>query len=610
MFQLQTLIHRLEVGGGSGYLRGALAALALVVVLGAYDLRCYKNFSAQEAMDAAQLARNIAQGKGYTTSSVRPFSLYLLKRKAQKAQPNVSLDFVTGTGQVERHPDLANPPVYPLVLAGLMKILPFRFTIPEHPSGFWTINGQWARHQPDFLIALFNQALFLGVVALAFLLARHLFDASVAWISAALLLGTELFWRFSISGLSTMLLLLIFMSLAWCLVLLEREAREPRWGRAGLPLLAALTGLLVGLGGLTRYSFAWLIIPAVIWVVAVSGHQRVVTGLLTLGLFAASLTPWVLRNYSVCGEPFGTASYARVEATYLFPGHSLERSLKPELGHSALAGLRTKMFANLKDIVTNELPRLGGNWVSGFFLVGLLLGFQRPGVRRLRYFLVASLALFVVVQSLGRTQLSEDSPEINSENLLALAAPLVLVYGVSLFLTLLEQVNLALLQLRNTVIVLFGAVTCLPLLLQLLGPRGSPLAFPPYYPPVIQRVCDWTEPHELVMSDIPWAVAWYGQAQSVWLTLDSQTDFFAINDYEKPVRALYLTQVTLDNRFLSQWVKSKHKSWEKFVLDWLFRRAEKQAGPPQGFPLTYWQQGGFWPDQFLLTFREKPLKAP
>ncbi|HWV98097.1 MAG TPA: glycosyltransferase family 39 protein [Candidatus Acidoferrum sp.] len=610
MYLLQTLIHRLEVGGGLRYLRIALAGLALVLLIAAYNWRSYKNLSTQEGMDAAQLARNLSQGKGYTTSFVRPFSIYLLKKKAQRAQPNASLEFVTGTGRMERHPDLANPPVYPLALAGLMKLLPFDFTIRNHPSRLWTLNGQWARHQPDFLIALFNQFLFLGVVALAFLLARRLFDEAVAWVSGLLLLGTELFWRFSVSGLSTPLLLLIFMGLAWCLVLLEQETREPRRRRGRLLALAGLTGFLVGLGGLTRYSVAWLIIPVTAFVVAVSGRQRFVAGLLTVGLFAAVLTPWVIRNYSVSGEPFGTATYAVLETTYLFPEHNLERSLEPELGHRPLAGVRTKGLGNLRDIVATDLPKLGGTWVSGFFLVGLLLGLQRPAVRRLRYFLVGSLAVLVVVQAFGRTQLSEDSPEVNSENLLVLVAPLVIVYGVSLFFTLLEQVKLPFPKLRYAVIGLFGAVACLPLLLKFLPPRSSPLAFPPYYPPLIRATCEWNREDELVMSDVPWAVAWYGQSQSVWLTLNTQSDFFGINDYQKPIRALYLTQVTLDARFLSQWVKSGDRNWGKFILDCLFRRSEKRAGPPDGFPLPYWQQHGLWPDQFLLTFREKPLKEP
>ena len=209
MLPLQTLIHRLELGGGARYLRFGLGALALALVVGVYDLRSYKNMSAPEAMDAAQLARNLAQGKGYTTSFVRPLSIYLVQKRYQQTRKAPAPEFVAGSARLDRHPDLANPPVYPVVLAGLMKILPFNFTIPEHPSRFWAMNGYWARHQPDFLIALFNQFLFLCVVALVFLLTRRLFDPAVAWVSTALLLGTELFWQFSVSGLSTMLLLLV-----------------------------------------------------------------------------------------------------------------------------------------------------------------------------------------------------------------------------------------------------------------------------------------------------------------------------------------------------------------------------------------------------------------
>ena len=66
-----------------------------------------------------------------------------------------------------------------------------------------------------------------------------------------------------------------------------------------------------------------------------------------------------------------------------------------------------------------------------------------------------------------------------------------------------------------------------------------PVVYPPYYPPDIQaRRLD--EGNELMMSDVPWAVAWYGHHQCVWLTLNCQDEFFAINDYMKPVQALYL----------------------------------------------------------------------
>ena len=94
-----------------------------------------------------------------------------------------------------------------------------------------------------------------------FYLARRLFDSNVAWMSLVLVLGCELLWRFSSSGLSTLLLMLIFQTLVWFLVWIESEEREPVWSHRAQTWLALGIGLLLGLGTLTRYSFGWLAIP-------------------------------------------------------------------------------------------------------------------------------------------------------------------------------------------------------------------------------------------------------------------------------------------------------------------------------------------------------------
>src|SRR5208282_6593871 len=76
---VQNLIHKLEVGAGRRVLRSAVLTLVVMALVVLYDLRAYRNFSTPEAMDAAQLARNIADGKGYTTLFIRPLSLYLVQ---------------------------------------------------------------------------------------------------------------------------------------------------------------------------------------------------------------------------------------------------------------------------------------------------------------------------------------------------------------------------------------------------------------------------------------------------------------------------------------------------------------------------------------------------
>lgn len=601
----QWLIHKLEVGGGMRYLRITLAVLAVLFLIAEYNLRAFKNMNTQEAMDSAQLGRNLAQGKGFTTYFIRPFSMFLVRRH------NLATQALPGLGQKgdlarlkEGHPDLANAPVYPLVLAGLMKVLPFKYVIPPKSNGLWGNEGRFWRYQPDFLIGVFNQLLFFVIIALVFRLALKLFDSTVAWLSAVALLGTELYWRFSVSGLSTVLLLLIFLGLAWCLVLLEQEAREAGRRPARLIVFALVVGVLTGLGGLTRYSFGWLILPVLAFVLLFGGERRVVLASLTLVAFVALMAPWIARNYKVSGTPFGTAGYAMLENSGLFSEHHLERSLEPDLSKPILRAFWSKLTASLHPILQSDLPRLGGSWLGAFFLVGLLINFRSPALTRLRYFLLLCLPVLVLAQALGRTQLSEDSPDINSENLLVLAGPLVLMYGVGVFLLLLEQIRLPLRELRYLVIGLSGAVVCLPMILVFLPPKGFPISYPPYYPPHIQTFGGWLKESELAMSDVPWAMAWYGQRQCVWQTLkcnpdpkdpDTHEDFFAINDYQKPISELYLSPAGMDRRLLSQWVKVGEQSWASFVLNILM--ANKV---PDYFPLRETQRG-LLPDEIVLT---------
>ena len=598
---LQDIIHKLEVGGGIRYLKYALAVLAVLLLGVLYNMRNFRNFGTQEAMDSAQLARNLSGGKGYTTKFIRPFSMYLIKRTNEKAGDSTDLSMIR-----ENHPDIANAPAYPVLLAGLMKIIPFNYPVTT-TKPFWSDGGRFARYQPDFIIAIFNEVIFLGIIVATFFLARRLFDGPVAWLSAFLLLGTELFWRFAVSGLSTTFLTLVFIGLIWALVLLEKQLREPTWGEPGIMLFAALAGLLAGVGGLTRYSFGWLILPVVVFMLLFStGPRRVILPLIAVAVFAAIMTPWMYRNFKICGSPFGTATFAVMENTPVFPGTQLERSLTPDFTKvGSVMPFWIKLLNDMRSIAQNDLPRLGGTWVTALFATGLLVGFRSPAIRRVRYFLLMAGAILFLAQAMGRTNLSDESLEINSENLLVIIVPLVIVYGVSLFYLLLEQIELQLpvRELRYGVIGGFAAVACLPMILAFLPPKGTPISYP-YRPAIIQNIKSWMKENELIMSDMPWALAWYGDQQSVWLTLNATKDvndprsretFFAISDYEKPVKGIYLTELTIDSRFLTDWIHADNISWGSFILSFVTSR----EAPPD-FPLRD-APAGFFPEELFLA---------
>ena len=613
MADLQEWIHRLEEGAGARALKILAAILGFVALAIFYDLRAYKNFSTQEAMDAAQVARNVAEGKGFTTQFIRPVDLYLL-------QKHVGGDSHKLLNQPV--PDLANPPVYPTLLAGLMKIFPFHYDIAK-AQFFQT-------HQPEVVIAYFNQFLFFVAVFLVFKLARRLFDASVAWMSAAVFAGTELFWRFSVSGLSTMLLVVIFLAVVWCLVLIEQRDRgNPEESAAGVPpagltedippfsrrdagstsktvLLAIVAGALVGLGGMTRYSFGWLILPVLFFFGSFLTRTRASVCLATMLSFIAVMTPWLVRNYSVSGTAFGTAGYAICQETSSFSDDRFERSLDPEPGLNKLeiSDFIQKLFTNTREIVKTDLPKLGGTWVSAFFLVGLLLPFRNLTLSRLRFFLLCSLALFVVVQALGKTHLTADSPEINSENLLVILAPLVFVFGVALFFTLLEQALVSAFELRYVAHGIFWVLACASFVLVFFPPGSSTVAYPPYWPPAIHRAANYMNEKELMMSDLPWAVAWYGKRPCLSLTLNSSEDFAKVSADFKPVLGLYLTPRTIDSRLISQMVKG-NQSWGQFVFDCFSALNERgQMEVPTGFPLNQ-APTGYLPDQLFLSDRRR-----
>ena len=580
--QIQGLIHTIEVGSGRFWVRVILLTVAGLTLAGIYDLTVYRSFNSPEAMDAAQVARHLAEGKGYTTDFIRPFSLYLMRKHNQAAQPGALAAPNTDAAQITHpHPDLANPPVYPIVLAGLFKITQPDWKAQTHKP-FWAVGDHFARYAPEFFIALFNQLLLLAVVALTFLLAKTFFDSLTAWLAAGLTFVSDVLWKFSVSGQSTLLLLVIFLGVVWCLAKVETLARAELPSSRRLFFFALAAGALTGLGLLTRYSFGWVIVPVVIYLALFGGPRRSGLAVVAFLTFASVVVPWIARNLAVSGTFFGTAGYAVVEGTAAFPGSRLMQSLNPDLtaAYWVMPYLR-KFLENARNLFQGDLLRLGGGWLGILFFVGLLLRLTGAGARRMRYFTLACLGVFLIAQALGRTQLSTISPEINSENLLVLLTPLVLIFGVAAFLKLIDQMDLPSLQMRSWVIGLLALLASLPLILTLLPPKISPVAYPPYYPPEIQKISGWMRPDELMMSDIPWAVAWYGQRQCTWTTLNAKSDFFALNDnLTKPVRALYLTLVTLDGKLFSECLQGGVASWGNFVL-----KSVAANDIPPGFPL-------------------------
>ena len=207
--RMQEIIHQFTEGSGSRLIKMVLVLFSMVGLAVWYDAAAFKNLATIEGMDAAQVARNLSEGRGYTTDFIRPLSLHLLRRHLPPGEAPLK----------ENHPDLANAPLYPALLAMAMKVFPMQ------PPDLAKVKS-FSVYQPDLWITIFNQIFFLLAVWMVWRLARRLFDEPVAWVTAAVFAGSELCWRFSTSGLSTMLLMVLMLTLVETLARLEPETRE------------------------------------------------------------------------------------------------------------------------------------------------------------------------------------------------------------------------------------------------------------------------------------------------------------------------------------------------------------------------------------------------
>lgn len=577
---IQDYIYMLEEGLGRVVLQRSLFVFLGIAVAVVFLLTEARNFSNPEAMDMAQIGRNLATGKGFTTHYIRPFSLNLMGQQA-RAEGRSDIGILRTA-----HPDLEHPPVYPTLLAALFKLTPERY---HNSAGS---GNQYTNRPPmEVIISVFN----LGWIALAtflvYRLGTQLFESAVGKLAALSFVGTEAIWRFATNGLPTPLLLCLVLLMVAGLISIEKIGRDelvPSFKRRAY--LAAGVGALLGLGCLTSYSFGWLLLPVLGFILACGGLRRVWLAPIVIVTFSLVVAPWIVRNVRLSGHPFGTAGYTLYTLTEKFPVDRLERTQQPLQADQIpnFDSFKTKWMKGAAETLRNPLPRLGSNWLVALFLAGLMVQFQDVGRRRIHRFALATLVWLFVVEPLCQTQLGQLVPVINSENLLILVLPLTLIFGAAFVAMLVDAIEWNHLLLRDFAFGLVTFIVSLPLLTCLLPPRKDTIIEPLYAPSLVRTLSEFVQPEELIMSDIPWAVAWYGNRDCVRISLrvqDNQRkedapkasvppeDFFQINDYQRTIVALYLSPLTTEAPMRLFYDFDTDFVWGRFYFEVLLRKS-------------------------------------
>ncbi|MEO6848030.1 MAG: hypothetical protein ABI443_10390 [Chthoniobacterales bacterium] len=532
---IQNFIHNLEQGSMQNIIKAAVIGGLIVILFILYFGYHFCGFANEHAMDQAQIARSLASGQGFSTKIIRPLALWKLY-DAEKPIPT------------EKFPDFYNAPLNPIVNALPLLLIKSKWNKPYPRDG--TYIG-------DRVIAVVSILFFLASVGVGFFIARHLFDSELALLGCACVLVTDLLWEFSLSGLPQMLMLFFFVLTCWFIICAQQAATEEKAPTLFLNLvMAALTlGLLTLAHGLGFWLFLGYIIFAGIYF-----RPRSLAVGLSILVYLLTISPWLIYNYKVCGNPLGIGCYVGLS---FGKEELLMRSLSPHV-NDWMMSIRAKIRMGFLGQFGNLFGNLGLNFAALGFFFALLHPFKRTETAQFRW-CVLLMWFFAII---GMTVFGSDSSKVlESDQLNVLFIPIMVFYGLAFILVLWHRLEISG-SLYRLIFLIFIPVLCAgPMLLRLVGGQQSTVSWPPYYPPLISILSQWTSPEEIIASDVPWAVAWYAQRKSLLLP-DTVKSFNEINDYRLlggPIIGIYMTPVSGDRRFISEIMKGPYKEWGPFI---------------------------------------------
>lgn len=545
--KVQEFVHRLEVGGLKKII---LIAAFLAALAGLASLFLFFNFRGldnENAMDQAQVGRQIAAGFGYSTLYIRPMAMWQFLNHREKMPEGY-------------FPDTYNFPLNPVMNAVLLR--PIKRWWPMQPTDVVYVG--------DRVIAAAGMALFFASIFVTFFIVRRLFDSKIAWMTVGLVFLSDMMWRFSVSGLPQMLMLFFF-SVAMYLFLIAVEAREEKHparqilALSGVALLMALMTLASPLAswiffGFTIFVFSWF-------------RQRVLSGLLVILIFSIIVSPWLVRNYIICGNPFGLTIYSVLDGT---SGSELSfmSNLQPDL--RAFDMVRAKLRGGFSAQFENFFSFFGYSITAVAFFFSLLHVYKRPTTNIFRW----ALVLMWFCAALGMVVFTPRG-QISANQLHMLFLPLFIAYGLAFLIVLWNRLDLRFEPAKIAFLTLIFLVSALPLAVNLLTQSPSRVNWPPYIPPLINSISNWMDPGEIMATDMPWAVAWYGGRPTLLLPT-SVKQFMTIHDYKYlggPLNGLYLTPVSGNRPFVSQIAKGEYREWATFIM----RTADLNRFPLQFF---------------------------
>lgn len=486
-------------------IRRSLFFLILVALTLGNLFTLFKGLNSPQAMDQAQIAREIARGNGFTTKFIRPVAYDQAKKGEQRSVSLVGFQ------------DTYHSPLNPLLNAAVLKL------IGADDSAAWQMSENQNVFPLDRVIATVCTLFFLMSIGVTYLLVSRIFDAKVAGVTAILMLFSEVFWDLSLSGLPQMLMLFLF---SCGIYFVYRAVEATSEGKAGI-IPAVIAGVFFTLLALTHWMTVWIALGYIIYA-AIAFRPRGIVGIsVLLLLLLAGIGP-VLRNLDITGTPFGTAFLTLYNGLGSGSEEMVMRTADLTTEPLVLDGLIQKIIRTTLLQTSDIITFLGGIIVAPLFFLSLLHPFKRGSIGNFRW----AILLMWITNAFGLAIFGISTTRLDPNQLHILFAPIMTAYGLAFISILWSRLEVVTTTpaLRNVHLIIIVLICALPLVLSLptqirvgmlLSGRGGIPQWPPYYAPGLNStktgVKGWTTEKQVIFSDQPWAVAWYADRISVWL---------------------------------------------------------------------------------------------
>ncbi len=593
--QAQAFVHGLEHGRGRWWV-----IFLLIVVVAAYQMMTqlfinplnkqgnavpnFRGLDHAKGMEQAVIARELVRGHGFSTLVIKPAAIQLVEKNSGiegSFSEFLKSDGATG-GNI---PDFFHSPLNPLLNSLALRAAVFgneRLKIRSDEKGdvnFWApLKGEFF-HPADLLISALSLLFFFAAVVMSYFTAKLLFDQRLATLLVLLLLLCNRFWEFSSTGLPQLLMLFLF-SVATYLFVKALEARDGT--RTVWPWLSG-AGLCFGLLILAHPIAIFIFVGAAIYTTLAFRPYGLWAGVMAL-IVVLCIAPWLAHNKKTCGDAFGLGVKARAYQVRGTESQIMRTLLKPDDTIEPTNYL-TKIQGQTLHQFDNLYKHLGKIVPAPFFFIALLHFFRRNEARSLRWGILCMWLFAVFGMSFFGFSDYDLLADLQSNDLHLLFIPMFTTYGLAFILVMWSRVEaqgreLSRIPLINNGFQTFLVVSSsLSLLSTYTSPPRLPVNFPPYFPPIIRAIGEWYTDRDIICSDMPWAVAWYGDRKSLWLPL-TLPDFNELNDFRfnGRINGLLLTPVTGFRGLLSEVGIGEFREWASFIM-----RDPRVRG---GFPLS------------------------